>query len=452
MRQTLFYIPSEIFGVPVFGVGIALVLLILAVSISSVWQYCRNGKLGEDLWSYGALLLVGAAVLVFVAPNVLEPQGFPIRGYGVCLLVAILASLALVLKLAQVKGISSDLIFSLCLWAVVSGILGARLFYIVEYWPEMAVHDPGTDAFRLGPTLYNIVNIANGGLVVFGSILGGALGSLIFMIRSRMPVLATFDLMAPAMMLGISIGRIGCFLNGCCYGGVSDMCWAVEFPQDSPAHVHQMEHGQIFFYGLKFKEETDHDRKFLSVSEVQPGSDAEKAGMKQGMILRGMTGMLQGRPQSWQVETVPNALLLIYAFEKENPGEILRFDVYANPEKTETRPYFIGPSRSPVLPVHPTQIYSSLAAATGCVILLILGKRPFFRAREGLVFAVFLLLYSVGRFLLEIIRTDEDSFLGTGLTVSQNVSIGVFFAGLVLLVYLLKAGKTLPPKTSDTVS
>ena len=95
------------------------------------------------------------------------------------------------------------------------------------------------------------------------------------------------------------------------------------------------------------------------------------------------------------------------------------------------------PARS--LPVHPTQIYSSLNAA-----LLCLATYAYFpwRRRDGEVFALLMGLYAVSRFLLEMIRTDEvKNFAGTGLTISQNVSIVVFAGTLVLLVYLSRQPK-----------
>jgi phosphatidylglycerol:prolipoprotein diacylglycerol transferase len=455
MCQTLFYIPLEIFGIPVFGLGLANFLLVIIVLIASVWRFAVTRKLDGEIGNYFALLIIVGAVLLVVPKMAESGLGIPIRGYGVCLLVAILSALCLVLRLAKRKHISSELIFSLCLWAVLGGILGARIFYVTEYWQEMIRYENGQ--LQLGTTLYNIANIANGGLVVYGSIFGGILGSFIFMVRNKMPVRATFDLMAPAMMLGLSIGRIGCLLNGCCYGGVTDVAWGIVFPEGSPAHFHQIEHGQTFYCGLKFVEQSIGDTLFLAVKEVQPGSDAERVGLKPNMLLRGIIGVIDGKPIAWEIgarRVIPHTSNRLGCCQKEesgtwhdvfewiaylqkmSPNEKIRFDIYVDSAKTATNPYFVTPSPSIVLPVHPTQIYSSLTAAVLCVILLILGRLDFFRNRDGLVFAAFLILYSTARFILEIIRTDEGSFLGTGITISQNVSILVFVAGIALFAFL----------------
>ncbi|MDR0611043.1 MAG: prolipoprotein diacylglyceryl transferase [Planctomycetaceae bacterium] len=460
MCQTLFYIPLEISGIPVFGFGLANVLLVIIVFIASVWRFAVTRKLDGEIGNYFAVGVIVAVVLMIV-PKMAEPgQGIPIRGYGVCLLVAILSALCLVLRLAKRKQIPSEIIFSLCLWAVLGGILGARLFYVTEYWRDMVRYENGQ--LQFGATLYNLANIANGGLVVYGSIFGGILGSFIFMIRNKMPVLATYDLMAPAMMLGLSIGRIGCLLNGCCYGGVTDVAWGIVFPEGSPAHFHQIEHGQTFYCGLKFAEQSIGDTLFLAVKEVQPESDAERAGLKPNMLLRGIVGVIDGKPLAWEIgarRIIPHTsnrlgccqkeesgiwrdvFEWIAYFQKMSPDEKIRFDIYTDSMKTETNPYFVTPTPSIVLPVHPTQIYSSLTAAVLCVILLILGRLKFFRNRDGLVFAAFLILYSTARFILEMIRTDEGSFLGTGITVSQNVSILVFVSGIILFAFLYRNSK-----------
>jgi phosphatidylglycerol:prolipoprotein diacylglycerol transferase len=457
MCQTLFYIPPEIFGIPVFGLGLANLLLVIIVLAVSVRRFSKTKKWDEEIGNYFTILVVFGAVLM-IAPKMMEPGlGIPIRGYGVCLLAAILSSLGLVLRLSKRKQIPSELIFSLCLWAVLGGILGARIFYVTEYWQDMVHYENGQ--LQLGTTLYNIANIANGGLVVYGSIFGGIFGSLLFMVRNKMPIPATFDLMAPAMMLGISIGRIGCLLNGCCFGGVTDVAWGIVFPEGSPAHVYQVEHGQTFYCGLKFTEQSIGDRLFLAVKEVQPESDAACAGFKPNMLLRGIIGVVDGKPLAWEIGTrriispAPNrfqcckkqesgigrdAFEWIAYLQKMSPNEKIRFDIYSDPQKLETQPYFVTPASSTVLPVHPTQVYSSLTAAVLCIILLILGRFDLFRRCDGLVFAVFLILYSAVRFILEIIRTDEDSFLGTGMTVSQNVSVLVFTTGMILCVFLYR--------------
>ena len=428
MRQTLCYIPETLFGLPLFGWGLGLGLIVAIVVIAHCYQYVRYRKI-KDIGSSLALLGIGGVMVVFIVPNLTEPElGIPIRGYGVFLLLAIFAALFLLVNLAKRQNIAAEKIYSLAFWSVVTGIVGARLFYVTQYWREMFLDHVG-QILPFGELLFRFLNFAQGGLVVLGSVLGGALGAFIFMRRNKMPVLRTFDIMAPALMLGIAIGRIGCLLNGCCFGGVTDVSWRIVFPPGSPAHVHQAAHGDVFFYGLKFEEVNIGGRKMLAIAEVQPDSDADILELKPKMLL------------AWDVQTRLDAARWLADVQRTNPDEKVRFDFFTNPSRTEAAPFWLAPGHSEVLPVHPTQIYSSILALLLCGTLLYLGRFQFYQQREGLVFASFMVLYSVGRFCIEIVRNDEGSFFGTGLTVSQNISIIVCLAGITLFMHVCRGKK-----------
>ena len=447
MRPTLLYIPETLFGLPVFGWGLGLGILAIALILSHIYQYVKHRKI-SDIGSSLALLGIGGVILLFVVPNLIEPgHGVPIRGYGTCLVVAIFAAFFLVLHLARRQNIPADKIVSLCFWTVIVGIIGARLFYVTEYWQEMLC-EPSGQLLPFREASLNVLNFAQGGLVVFGSIIGGILAAMIFMFYNKMPMLRTFDVMAPAAALGIAIGRIGCLLNGCCFGGVTDLSWAIVFPQGSPAHVHQVIHNDTFFYGLKFDEKTIGRQKVLTVAEVQPDSEAETLGVKPNMALRNLFFQKKGQPMVGTPHTRQDAVELFFHIQKEQPGEQIQFDFFTDLSPSEVVSYRLDPGTSQVLPVHPTQIYSSFLAFLLCVTLLILGRLHFYRHREGLVLASFMILYSVGRFMIEIVRTDEDSFLGTGLTVSQNVSILFGIAGIALFVYLCRKKPPVIPVTT----
>ena len=85
------------------------------------------------------------------------------------------------------------------------------------------------------------------------------------------------------------------------------------------------------------------------------------------------------------------------------------------------------------LAIHPAQLYSSLNAIILCGLMLAIYP---YRRRDGEVIALTLTTYAISRFLLEIIRSDETTFQGTGLTISQNVSLVIFFAAIGFLLYL----------------
>ncbi len=92
---------------------------------------------------------------------------------------------------------------------------------------------------------WEIFEIWNGGIVFYGSILGGVVGFEIYRRLHPFPVRPMMDAIAPALAIGIAFGRVGCFLNGCCYGDVCNLPWAVTFPQKSSPWYHQLDLGLI---------------------------------------------------------------------------------------------------------------------------------------------------------------------------------------------------------------
>ncbi len=97
------------------------------------------------------------------------------------------------------------------------------------------------------------ISLQEGGLVVFGSLIGAVLGLLAFTRFYRLPLLPLIDVSVPSMALGQAIGRIGCFFNGCCFGGECDLRWAVTFPPESPPYHQQLEKGKLHLEGLSWQ-------------------------------------------------------------------------------------------------------------------------------------------------------------------------------------------------------
>ncbi len=228
MRSTLFHLPRSIpwgdGGVPLFGAGLLMAIWIMA---AAVWLGVAARKHGwqtavSQLW-LPALVVTG--MLGWVLPALDDGAGVPIRGYGVMLLIAAAAGTWLSILRGRREGIDADTILSLATEVFIWGLVGARLFYVIEYREQFfAAGKP------LGQTLLDIVNIANGGLVVFGSLPTAAVAAWRFAARRGLPLLTLADCAAPGMLLGLAIGRVGCFLNGCCYGGPCDLPWSVTFP------------------------------------------------------------------------------------------------------------------------------------------------------------------------------------------------------------------------------
>lgn len=148
--------------------------------------------------------------------------GIKVFGYGMMLFFAFLASTHLAAWRAKREKLDPELLYDLALWIFVGGLVGARLFYVVQYWGDRV------------RTFADIFRIWEGGIVLYGSIMGGTAAFFLYRVVRPFPLRPLLDVVAPSLALGIALGRVGCFLNGCCYGDRCDLPLGVSFPRDSP--------------------------------------------------------------------------------------------------------------------------------------------------------------------------------------------------------------------------
>ena len=430
MLQTLFFIPAKVAGYPVFGLGLLLAVWAVASVGLLAFLVWRQGFSAET-WGYVPILLLIGAVIGWVLPAVCKPEGLPIRGYGMMMMLAVVAATALAAWRAKRLGLNPDLMLSLIFWMLVPGIIGARAFYVIEYWPGYwrVYTEPGGG---LGAFLGSIVNLAEGGLVVYGAFIGGVAGLLLFVRKHRLPLLAVCDLIAPSMVLGLAIGRIGCFLNGCCFGAVCDHPWAVTFPDGappeySPPYRAQVERGQM--YGFTLSGNPDATPHVLAVCVNSP---AGRAGLKPGDRLESANG--------YRLSNTGEA----YWALRETFGQRQPLDIQVEGDGEIRVSEIAPPPRS--LPVHPTQIYSAANGLILCLLLLVFAR---FQRRDGEVFALLLLIYPISRFFIEWLRTDEAAIFGTGMSISQNVSLLLLICAAGLWFYVLRQPRAAGHKWPD---
>ena len=401
---------------PVFGLGLLLGLwAIFGVGLMS-WLARRQG-FNADTWGYVPILVIVAAVIAWLLPALCDEQGFPIHGFGIMMLLAVVAATALAVWRAKRLGLNPDLIYALALWMIVPGIIAARAFYVIEYWSTqyMPVYQERGGMALMGAAM----NIAQGGLVVYGGFIAGVFGLLVFAYKYKLPALALADLMAPCMLVGLAFGRLGCLMNGCCYGGVCNLPWAVTFPSQSFAYLSQVERGQM--YGFRLSGDPNVAPILLAVETDSP---AGRAGLKPGERLQkidGMTISSAGEAREYLIEN----------FQKKEP---LKIETSGRP--AVELPAVDIPQRS--LPVQPTQIYSAIDAILICLLLLV--AEPFF-TRDGVLFVLGISIYAATRFLIEILRCDEAPISGTGMTVSQNISLALLILVVGLWFYVLRRPK-----------
>jgi phosphatidylglycerol---prolipoprotein diacylglyceryl transferase len=149
-------------------------------------------------------------------PTLLKIGFIHIYSYGLMVGCAFFISAFLLSERAARAGFKEDFFWNLCFWALIGGIAGGRLAYIILNF----------QFFRDNPQ--EILMLWHGGLVWYGGLLGGILCALFYVKLKKKSIGKVLDELAPFVALGHSIGRIGCFLNGCCYGRPA--AWGIYFP------------------------------------------------------------------------------------------------------------------------------------------------------------------------------------------------------------------------------
>ena len=163
-------------------------------------------------------------------PILFELGPLTIRSYGVMLALSFLSGIYLALKRSETRNLNTNQMANMCLLIIVFSIIGARLMYVIPHWDEfkatpLDVISPFQSTGGIGLT----------GLTMYGGFIGALAASLLYLKRQRIPVLRACDAFAPSIALGIGLTRIGCFLNGCCFGMPTDLPLGVTFPLNSAA-------------------------------------------------------------------------------------------------------------------------------------------------------------------------------------------------------------------------
>ena len=172
-------------------------------------------------------------------PIAFQLGSFSVHSYGVLMALAFLAGLWTASRRARRDGITPDKILDIGPWLIVGAIAGARLFYVATYWDTLM----DRPLFPQAPWT-EIFMVQRGGLVYYGGLIGAALACILFARIKQLPLWKLADILAPSIALGYVFGRIGCLLNGCCYGRVCNLPWAIHFPpghETYPNGVHPTE-------------------------------------------------------------------------------------------------------------------------------------------------------------------------------------------------------------------
>jgi len=168
-------------------------------------------------------------------PEILRIGPTPIYSYGLTLVISFALGIVLASKRARERGLVPEAVLDIATVILLSSIIGSRLLYIVFHVSEFE-----------GRWL-DTINIFKGltGLSMFGGIALAIVAALLYMKVKRLPVWPMADVIAPSYALGVGITRLGCLLNGCCFGQPTGLPWGISFPPGCAAssvvgdiHVH----------------------------------------------------------------------------------------------------------------------------------------------------------------------------------------------------------------------
>jgi phosphatidylglycerol:prolipoprotein diacylglycerol transferase len=316
-----------------------------------------------------------------------------VKSYGLMLVIGFLAAVWVIRRLSRDFTPDPQLITNAALYSLVGGIVGARLFFVVHYFEK----------FRDAPI--EVLYIWQGGLELLGGVVVAVSVILFYVLYHKLPLRRYFDALAVGMMLALVFGRIGCFLNGCCYGKPTDLPWGVRFPYNSFAYVSQI------------------------------NADPQRNRSQPQLIL-------------------PRETYLGYTGENGR-WYPMPYDALSEQQKNE-----VTEGQYRCLPVHPTQLYSSALALLWCGVLYLFWRRAQeaersggpsrLFAKPGCTFALMLIIYGISRFGMEFLR-DDNPFELDGLTISQNIGIAMAAIGVILMIVFekMKAKAVVPAKVAQ---
>ena len=307
-----------------------------------------------------------------------------VKSYGLMMVIGFLCAVFVLRRMAVRVGENPENITNVGLYALITGVLGARIFYVI--------HNSG----QFKGDFLKVFAVWEGGLEFVGGVILAIIFVLSYLYLRKLCIRRYIDMLVVGLMIGLAFGRIGCFLNGCCYGKPTELPCGVSFPYGSPS--------------------------YWSQAFPDPARNREKPQIDLPAEYYGNYS-LNGKV--WAPADEQNKY-----YSKLKPRQLL----------TEDQAHAVSKDgKYHARHVHPTQLYSSLNAffLSGTLYLF---WRKFNKKKVGCTFGLMFVLYGITRFMLETIRDDnpfEASWwiIYRGGTISQNIGIYMGIIGVISFLF-----------------
>ncbi len=166
-------------------------------------------------------------------PTLFQLGNFRLSTYGLMMMLAFLAGIFLAVRRGKSRGIPKEFVENLSTAILLGSMLGARGLYVLTHVEEFR-----GDWWSVVNPIQPDGNFGIAGLVLLGGVLAAIPVAIWYTRKSGHSVLDVIDLLSPSLALGMALGRVGCLLNGCCYGKSCDLPWALTYPEHS--HLHSL--------------------------------------------------------------------------------------------------------------------------------------------------------------------------------------------------------------------
>ncbi|HPF40724.1 MAG TPA: prolipoprotein diacylglyceryl transferase [Phycisphaerae bacterium] len=364
-------------------------------------------------------------------PGCIQQAG-AIKSYGVMMMIAFLSGIWLACRRASRSQADPDIVLNLGFLALIFGVAGARLMFVLHYWD--------TKFANKASPLAEVFNLSNGGLEFWGGPLLVIPAGIIYLhFIAKVSTRWYLDICLPSLAWGLAITRVGCFLNGCCWGSVcidqhahaddlntkiAAVPWAVTFPYGSPAMRQQYEFGQLtlpkeLVYTWSSGETMPYPREFIELALEDNGETRKRL---EELKKQHHEGIAQKA-----IEYKHSTIRGVEQHCEQYGLSIQQLADLANQYRSK--------------PVHPSQLYAVINAF---LISWILSTIFYYRQRHGVVLGWFLIMYSIARIALESIRADNPLDTFGGITISQSISLCTFIAGVLWLALMYRLPKFSP--------